>query len=281
MSTAPVDADQRRAAPAVICYPRATLPAPPMQLYRAALAGARLTSEIAVAPRSAECFRVPAGHFFTIRSIDGPQVGDLNLWADGDFSERFYSGKTRALHGSHVGEGDRLWSGFPHLRPMATVVADDLGWYGRDADGGAVHDVIGTRCDPYTARLLSGRDYDRCCHSNLLRALVAETGWPPEAAEPHLHDVLNVFMCTGFTRDTGQYFMKASPVRPGDGLTLFAEIDLLGALSACPGGDCGQAHSSDAAACFPLGVEIRAPQDGALAGWAPPARNGYGGRHGL
>ena len=51
-----------------------------------------------------------------------------------------------------------------------------------------------------------------------------------------VHDVLNVFMCTGFTRDTGQYFMKASPVRPGDYLEFFAEIDLLGALSACPGG---------------------------------------------
>ena len=50
-------------------------------------------------------------------------------------------------------------------------------------------------------------------------------------------------MCTGFTRDTHQYFMKASPVRPGDFIEFFAEIDLLGALSACPGGDCGATHS--------------------------------------
>ncbi len=48
--------------------------------------------------------------------------------------------------------------------------------------------------------------------------------------EHHVHDVLNVFMCTGFTRDTHQYFMKASPVRPGDFIEFFAEIDLLGAL---------------------------------------------------
>ena len=33
-------------------------------------------------------------------------------------------------------------------------------------------------------------------------------------AEPAVHDVLNVFMCTGFTRDTGQYFMKARPFAP-------------------------------------------------------------------
>ncbi len=30
----------------------------------------------------------------------------------------------------------------------------------------------------------------------------------------HVHDVLNVFMCTGFTQDTHQYFMKASPCGP-------------------------------------------------------------------
>ena len=46
---------------------------------------------------------------------------------------------------------------------------------------------------------------------------------------------MNVFMCTGYTRDTHQYFMKASPVRPGDFIEFFAEIDLLAALSACPG----------------------------------------------
>ena len=46
--------------------------------------------------------------------------------------------------------------------------------------------------------------------------------------------MLNVFMCTGFTHDTKQYFMKASPVRPGDFIEFFAEINLLGALSACP-----------------------------------------------
>ncbi len=41
-------------------------------------------------------------------------------------------------------------------------------------------------------------------------------------------------MLTGFTNDTKQYFMKSSPVRPGDYLEFFAETNLLGALSACP-----------------------------------------------
>ena len=87
-------------------------------------------------------------------------------------------------------------------------------------------------------------------------------------------------MCTGFTRDTGQYFMKASPVRPGDYIEFLAEIDLVGNLSACPGGDCSATHSSDAAACFPLLVEVFKPAEGALTGWSPPAVNTYDKSHG-
>lgn len=280
MTTMPEDAEARRAVPPVICYATETLPAPDLALYAAARAGAKKTAEVTVAPREADTFRVAAGQFFRIASVEGPQVGDLNLWNAHDLSERFYSGKTRALHGSHLGTGARMWSALPHLRPMATIVDDTLDWYGIDAFGGAVHDVIGTRCDPYTGNLLKGTQYHHCCHSNLTRALADELGMSLAEAEGHVHDVLNVFMCTGFTRETGQYFMKASPVRPGDYLEFFAEIDLLGALSACPGGDCSAEHSSDAAACHPLKVEVFQPRDGALDGWQSPPVNGYDRSHG-
>ena len=281
MSTqAPPDADDRRAVPPVICYPTDTLPQPDLDLYSRALAHAQVTERVIAPPRDAATFRVPAGAFFRITSVDGPQVGDLNLWNAADLSERFYSGKTRALHGTHVTTGDRLWSSFPTLRPMATIVADSLAWYGIDGFGGSVHDVIGTRCDPYTGNLLSGSQYHHCCHSNLTRALADATGLPLHEAEGHVHDVLNVFMCTGFTRDTGQYFMKASPVRPGDHLTFFAEIDLLGALSACPGGDCSAEHSSDTAHCYPLRVDILQPKGDALPAWHSPSANLYDRSHG-
>jgi len=280
-TAAPADALARRALAPVICYPVATLPQPPMDLYRAARSTLQPVAEVIAPPRDAACFHVPAGHFFRIHSTQGPQVGDLNLWNAADLTERFYSGKTRALHGTHLSTGDRLWSSFPAMRPLATITHDTLDWYGFDAFGGAVHDVIGTRCDPYTHALLSdGGQYHHCCHSNLTRALAAETGLPLAEAERHVHDVLNVFMCTGFTRDTGQYFMKASPVRPGDYLEFIAEIDLLGALSACPGGDCSAEHSSDAAACHPLRIEVLRPAPGALQGWTPAAPSRYDRSHG-
>lgn len=276
---APADAEARRAVAPVICYPVDALRPPDLEAYRTARAGWAKVAEIVVPPRDARCFEVAAGRFFRIVSIEGPQVGDLNLWAAGNLGERFFSGKTRALHGTHVTTGHRLWSSLPYLRPLATITEDTLDWYGFDRHGGGVHDVIGTRCDPYTHRLLSGGTYHHCCHSNLTRALARHAGMTLAEAEPHVHDVLNVFMCTGFTRDTGQYFMKASPVRPGDHLELFAEIDLVAALSACPGGDCSSEHSSDEAACHPLLVEIYRPKT-PPAGWTSPAPNSYDRTHG-
>ncbi|BBK37258.1 hypothetical protein STAQ_23360 [Allostella sp. ATCC 35155] len=278
-TAAPADAAGRRAVRPVVCYPVDTLPPPDLAAYRAAREGWTQTGSVIVPPREARSFDVPAGHFFRIVSIEGPQVGDLNLWNAHDLGERFFSGKTRALHGTHLSTGDRLWSSLPHLRPMATITRDTLDWYGFDAWGGAVHDVIGTRCDPYTHRLLSGGDYHHCCHSNLSRALADRTGRTAASAEGDVHDVLNVFMCTGFLRETGQYFMKASPVRPGDFLEFFAEIDLLGALSACPGGDCSSEHSSDTARCHPLRVDIFRPPS-PPAGWWPPAASAYPRSHG-
>lgn len=273
--------DKHKAIPPVICYPPETLPPPDLALYAAARNGAVKTGEVLVPPREARTFEVSAGQFFRITSVDGPQVGDLNLHNLHDLTERFYSGKTRALHGTHVSTGERLWSTIPHLRPMATITSDTLDWYGIDPHGGSVHDVIGTRCDPYTHHALSGGDhYHHCCHSNLTRSLAEHAGAERRDIELQVHDVMNVFMCTGFTRDTGAYFMKKSPVRPGDYIEFFAEMDLLGNLSACPGGDCSATHSSDEAACYPLLVEVFAPSEGSLPGWSPSQQNGYDRTHG-
>ena len=277
---APMDGKDRKKIKPVICYPVDTLPLPDMELYTAARERLVLEDEIIVPPRDARTFRVKAGCFFRIVSMEGSQVGDLNLWAKDGLWERFYSGKTRALHGTHLSTGDQMWSCFPYMRPMATITYDTLDWYGFDEYGGGVHDVIGTRCDPYTGKLLSGQEYHHCCHSNLIRALANEASLPLAEAETYVHDVLNVFMCTGFTHDTHQYFMKASPVRPGDFIEFFSEIDLIGGLSACPGGDCSSEHSSDTAECYPLKVEILRPDKTLLKGWSSPDRSGYSKSHG-
>jgi len=281
MNPAPTDASNRRALPALTVYQVDILPSYDAELYARARLNLTKIDEVTVAPRDGAAFSVPAGHFFRIVSVEGPQVGDLNLWNANDLSERFFSGKTRALHATHVSTGDRLWSSLPGFRPMATITHDTLDWYGWDADGGGIHDVIGTRCDPYTHYLLTGVEYGHFCHSNLTRALASARNISAAQAEPHIHDVMNVFMCTGFTLDTHQYFKKASPVRPGDFIEFFAEIDLLGALSACPAGNCGDNFGPGEADCYPLVVEVYRPEAGALEDWQPPVRSGYAGNHGM
>lgn len=276
----PEDAAQRRSAPLKVCYEVGNLPPYNTDFYDEVRADLELVDSVIVPPRDARTFLAPAGHLVRIISVGGPQVGDLNLWCSDNLHERFYSGKTRQLHATHVTTGDRLWSCLPYLRPLASLTQDTLDWYGFDEDGGGVHDVIGTRCDPYTNYALNGVDYHHCCHSNLSRALAHYLKEEPKAVEHHIHDVLNVFMCTGFTRDTQQYFMKASPVRPGDYLEFFAETNLLGALSTCPGGDCGSSHSDDLTPCYPLQVDVFRSKAAVLKNWIPGIINGYSRSHG-
>ena len=122
----PEDAETRRQVTPVICYSTETLP----KVDAAKLMQARQhlikTDEINVPPRDARCFKVPAGYFFRIVSVEGSQVGDLNLWQADQLEEHFYAGKTRALHGTHLSTGDRLWSSFPFMRPLATITYDTL-----------------------------------------------------------------------------------------------------------------------------------------------------------
>ncbi|AJY48606.1 MULTISPECIES: DUF1989 domain-containing protein [Halomonadaceae] len=242
----------------------------------------RLIETLEVPIRDARAWKVPAGHVMRLCTRQGPQVGDFNLWSLHNPRERFWASRTRQLQRAHVSVHDRLWSSLPYLRPMATITADTLENYGVDEDGGRVHDLLGTRCDPYVNHLLTGEDFDFHCHSNLTRAVA-----PFGLTEFDVHDVLNVFQCTGLN-EQDQYFMKACPAKEGDYLELFAEIDLLCALSCCPGGDLSvDLWGSDAtdddllATCHPIGIEIYALDDALLEGWSPPTSPNYRGNHGL
>jgi uncharacterized protein YcgI (DUF1989 family) len=244
-----------------------------------AYAPRRLVETHTVPLRDGLAWSVPAGHVFRIKIIEGSQVGDFNMWNLNNPRERMWASRTRQLQRAHVSTYDRLWSTIPYLRPMATIIEDTLANYGEDAEGGRVHDLLGTRCDPYVNRLLTGEDFDFHCHSNLVRAVE-----PWGLTEFDVHDVLNIFQCTGLN-DDDKYFMKACPARQGDYLEFFAEIDLLCALSCCPGGDLsvdlwGPEARDPLETCHPLGVEIYALEEKLLAGWQPPQPPPYKGRHG-
>lgn len=261
------------------------------QLYDAIAATAHtangrvLVDKFTIPIRSAKAWKVPAGHVCRLTTPEGPQVGDLNLWHAHNPRERFWASRTRQLHQSHVSTYDRLWSSLPYLRPLATITADTLADYGEDRHGGRVHDLLGTRCDPYVDALLAGEQMDLHCHSNLVRAVL-----PFGLTEFDVHDVLNVFQVTGLNAK-GQYFMETCPSTTSDYLEFFAEVDLLCALSACPGGDLSQwgwgetegGETDMLGCCRELGVEVYKLADEAtvLAGWQQPAFAPYRGNHGL
>lgn len=242
--------------------------------------GRALVESIVVPIRSGQAWTVPAGHVFRIVTVEGPQVADLNLWNLHNPRERMWASRTRQLQRAHVSTFDRIWSTLPYLRPMVTITDDSLADYGVDGDGGRVHDLLGTRCDPYVNRMLTGEDFHFHCHSNLTRAVA-----PYGLTEFDVHDVLNVFQVTGLNAGD-QYFMKACPARKGDYLEFFAEIDLLCALSTCPGGDLsipmwGPDARDPLEVCRPLGVEVYRLDPALLEGWRPPAVAAYRGGHGM
>ncbi|AXS81850.1 MULTISPECIES: DUF1989 domain-containing protein [Marinobacter] len=238
-----------------------------------------LVATYTVPVRDGLAWKVPAGHVFRVKIIDGSQVGDFNMWSLHNPRERMWASRTRQLQRAHVSNYDRLWSTLPYLRPMATIIDDTLANYGVDSEGGRVHDLLGTRCDPYVNRLLTGEDFDFHCHSNLVRAVE-----PFGLTEFDVHDVLNIFQCTGLNKDD-QYFMKACPARKGDYLEFFAEIDLLCAMSCCPGGDLsvdlwGENAKDPLQTCHPLGVEVYRVKPELLRNWASPDYAPYKGKHG-
>lgn len=238
-----------------------------------------LVATHSVPMRDGLAWEVPAGHVFRVKITEGSQVGDFNMWNLHNPRERMWASRTRQLQRAHVSTYDRLWSTLPYLRPMATIIDDTLADYGVDEDGGRVHDLLGTRCDPYVNRLLTGEDFDHHCHSNLVRAVA-----PWGLTEFDVHDVLNIFQCTGLNNDD-KYFMKACPARKGDYLEFFAETDLLCAMSCCPGGDLsvnlwGPDARDPLETCNPLGVEIYRLEGNVLDGWESPKVAPYAGNHG-
>ena len=131
--------------------------------------------------------------------------------------------------------------------------------------------------------MLTGKPFDYHCHSNLTRAII-----PYGLSESDVHDVLNVFQVTGLNKD-GKYYMQPCPAKSDDYFEFFAEIDLLCALSTCPGGDLSkwgwgkdEAEDDMLECCRPLRVEIsKLTKDNLLRGWEPPKPASYSGMHGM
>ena len=228
-----------------------------------------LVHKIVVPIRTGQAWIVRKGQLSRVVALEGPQVCDFNAWNLHNPRERFWAARSRQFEGAHVTAGKRLWSCLPYLRPILTFTKDTLSTT-PTASGGRCHDLLGSRCDPYLYKLQNGIEFGRTCHNNLARAVA-----PYHLSEWDVHDVLNIFQITGLDPEHEIYFTEPSPAKKGDFLEFFAEIDLLCAISNCPGGDLsvatrGPDRGDTLPTCKPLGIEVYDVDPALLQGWRSP-----------
>jgi uncharacterized protein YcgI (DUF1989 family) len=200
-----------------------------------------LVTSAVIPAREGRAFRVAEGQVLRVRCAEGPQVADLIAFNADDLREKFWQARTRVVHGGHLRIGDQLWSIPPWTRPMMTLITDTVD-HGDLADGARSHDLLFCRCDARLYELVHKRVGPNC--NDNLAAAIAPFGLGPG----DVHDPFNIFMTTGLNR-SGKPFYLPSDARKGDYVDLLAEMNVLVAISACPGGSSGKQS-------YPLDVDI-------------------------
>src|SRR5262245_61938448 len=196
------------------------------------VAGRAPVENFYVPKQTGKAFRLAKHAVVRVTCCDGPQVCDFNAFAADDASEYFWSGRTRTLYGSHLKVGQRLWGTEPKMRPMLTFITDTVEKL-RHPHNATSHDLLYSRCSERRVELRTGKRHQPNCNDNLTRAL-REISFPDE----FVHDAFNIFMTTGCD-DQHRLFYVDPEARQGDYVELYAEIDLVCAISCCPGASSG------------------------------------------
>ena len=188
--------------------------------------------------RACEQFSIPGktGHGFTmaegqilrIQCDKDSQVADFVLFNREDPREYFSQSRTRGVHGSHVTAGDQLWSHPVYRRHMLTFIADTVDHTPRPS-GAVPHDLLFNMCDEFLHFTRTGEMGLPNCRDNLTNALAPFGIGPLEVPDP-----LNLFMVTGLN-DKGKMFYDPPVAMAGNYVEFYAEMDVICALSACPG----------------------------------------------
>ncbi|WP_340688210.1 urea carboxylase-associated family protein [Amycolatopsis coloradensis] len=177
-------------------------------------------SRTEVSPGTAKAVRVTAGDLVRVIDVDGGQVGDVFAFAGNgtELSEHHSAAHTRAGI-------DRL---FPAVgesfvtdlrRPILTLIDDT---------SPGEHDMLIPACDPARYAAL-GAPGHRSCAANLREALADEgLGFTGPTPQP-----INVFMRVP-VGEGGRLTWLTANSRPGDAVTLRAEMDCVVVVSACP-----------------------------------------------
>ena len=175
-------------------------------------------SPIEIPARRGKAALVSAGQIVTVINTHGEQVVDTWAFNRADLGEFMSNEHTRA-HSLHLvpKPGDIMRTN--KRRPILTLMEDT---------SGGIHDTLIAACDRYRYAFLGMQDYHDNCTDNLFAGM-AELGLvPTEVPSP-----LNLFMNIPWTPG-GKLSFDPPTTKPGDFVTLQAELDCIVAMSACP-----------------------------------------------
>jgi uncharacterized protein YcgI (DUF1989 family) len=190
----------------------------------------RHVEEISIPKETGKGFVVRRGQSLRLICVEGPQVADMDVFNAEDPREHLWANQTLNREGAHLTTFSRLWSNMPHFRPLMTIIEDTVTLIPTQL-GARHHIILGAHCNPFYWLVATGDMNHSNCYSNLVSA-IAPFGLGPE----YVHDNLNVFQKTRIDAHTSRYVSEASDAKAGDYVEFFAEMDVLVAVSACPGG---------------------------------------------
>lgn len=168
-------------------------------------------------PQTGTGFLLKRGQLLKITDPKGEQVSDLTAFAQSDTSEWLSSGRTIDYANTiYLTTGHLLYSN--RSRPMFKIIKDTVGR----------HDFLLTPCSPETFKLLYDQhDYHPSCFENLVRNLAA-FGIEPDMIPTTFNIFMNVIVLP-----SGELRIDPPTSRPGDYITLRAEMDLIVGVTAC------------------------------------------------
>jgi uncharacterized protein YcgI (DUF1989 family) len=175
-------------------------------------------TRVDVPAREGRGVRVAAGQRFRVIDVEGGQVADTFAFRADDVAEYHSAEHTRAYV-------SRL---FPRVgEPFVTNRRRPILVLEEDASPG-VHDMLCAACDPERYTGLGVDGWHASCQENL-RGAMADLGFDRvEVPQP-----INLFMNIP-VRAGGELGWEPAPTRPGDSVTLRAEMDCFVVVSACP-----------------------------------------------
>lgn len=173
---------------------------------------------IRVPARTGIGFRVSCGQLFCIIDVDGAQPVDFWAFNKSNIFEHLSCEHTKpSIERLYPREGESAFTN--HRRPIVTVLEDN---------SPGEHDMEFAACDKYRYLELGANESHANCTDNLHKAL-RELG----LSLPYTPQPWNLF--TNFFLHTDSSFeIRAPSTKPGDNLTMRAELDAYIVVSACP-----------------------------------------------